>query len=194
VKHIIARHGTWSILVTVGSTSFTSVFFRETCKILGPKQLYTSALHPQSNGVAESWHKTLNQGLSHYVNASGTNWDTLIPLYFMAYRHTPHGSTGYSPYFLLHGREMVLPTTQDIRAKLSPKVKGTDYEGKLENLKSSLNLAYKMVRRNIRKSNETNRQYYERKAKKRSFKVNDWVYLFNPTRKRGECSTLKFLW
>jgi len=89
---------------------------------------------------------------------------------------------------------MVLPTTQDIRAKLSPKVKGTDYEGKLENLKSSLNLAYKMVHRNIRKSNETNRQYYDRKAKKRSFKVNDWVYLFNPARKRGDCSKFKFLW
>ena len=151
-------------------------------------------MHPQSNGSVESWHKTLNQGLSHYVNASGTNWDTLIPLYFMAYRHTPHGSTGYSPYFLLHGREMVLPTTQDIRAKLSPKVKGTDYEGKLENLKSSLSIAYKMVCRNIRKSNETNRQYYDRKAKKRSFKVNDLVYLFNPALKRGECSKFKFLW
>ena len=192
MKHIIARHGTGSILVTDRGTSFTSVFFRETCKILGIKQLYTSALHPQSNGQIESWHKTLNQGLSRYVNASGTNWDTLVPLYLMAYRATPHGTTGYSPYFLLHGREMVLPTTQDIRAKLSPKVKGTDYEGKLETLKSSLNIAYKIVRRNIRKSKETNRQYYDRKAKKRSLKVNNWVYLFNPARKRGECSKFKF--
>jgi len=79
VKHIIARHGTGSILVTDRGTSFTSVFFRETCKILGIKQLYTSAMHPQSNGSVESLHKTPNQGLSHYVNASGTNWDTLIP-------------------------------------------------------------------------------------------------------------------
>ena len=51
-----------------------------------------------------------------------------------------------------------------------------------------------MVRRNIRKSNETNRQYYDRKAKERSFKVNDLVYLFNSARKRGECSKFKFLW
>ena len=106
VKHIIARHGTGSILVTDRGTSFTSVFFRETRKILGIKQLYTPALHPQSNGGAEAWHKTLNQGLSHYVNASGTNWGTLILLYLMAYRATPHGSTGYSPYVLLHGREI----------------------------------------------------------------------------------------
>jgi hypothetical protein len=48
--------------------------------------------------------KTMHQGLSDYVNASGTNWDTLIPFYLMAYRATSHGSTGFSPYYLLHGR------------------------------------------------------------------------------------------
>jgi len=194
VEHIIARHGTGSILVTDRGTSFTSVFFRLTCNILGVKQLYTSALHPQSNGSNESWQKALNQGLNYYVNASGTKLGYPDPLYVIAYRATPHVSTGYRPYFLLHGTEMVLPTTQDIRAKLFPKVKGTNYEGKLENLKSSLSIAYKMVCRNIRKSNETNRQYYDRKAKKRSFKVNDLVYLFNPALKRGECSKFKFLW
>jgi hypothetical protein len=71
---------------------------------------------------------------------------------------------------------------------------GTDYEGKLENLKSSLDLAYKTVRRNIRKANAINPQFYDRKAKKRSFKVNDIVYLFNAARKRGQCSKFQFPW
>jgi len=53
----------------------------------------------------------------------------------MAYRAIPHGSRGYSPYFLLHGREMVLLTTQIVRAKISSKVKGTDYERKARKLK-----------------------------------------------------------
>ena len=103
VTHIIARYGTGSILVTEQGTSFTSVFFRETCRIFGIKELHLSPLHPQANGAAEKYHKTMNQGLSHYLNASGTKWDTLIPLYLMAYRATPHGSTGFSPYYLLHG-------------------------------------------------------------------------------------------
>jgi hypothetical protein len=90
--HVIARHGTGSILVTDQGRSFTSVFFKETCKILGIKQVNTSAYHPQANGMIEryhcmieQYHKTMNQGLSHYANASGTNWDTLIPFYLMAY-------------------------------------------------------------------------------------------------------------
>jgi hypothetical protein len=52
----------------------------------------------------------------------------------MAYRATPHGSSGFSPYYLLHGREMILPIMQDIRAKMPPEVRGTDYAGRLENL------------------------------------------------------------
>ena len=35
----------------------------------------------------------MNQGLSHYVNALGTNWDTLVLFYLMAYRATPHGTS-----------------------------------------------------------------------------------------------------
>ena len=82
--HVIARHGTGSVLVTDQERSFTSVFFKEACKILGIKQGKTSEYHPQANGTIERYHKTMNQWLSHYLNASGTNWDTLVPFYLVA--------------------------------------------------------------------------------------------------------------
>jgi hypothetical protein len=159
----------------------------ETCKILVVKYLNSSAYLPQGHAQVERYHRTINQGLSHYVNASGTNWDSLIPFYLMAYRATPHGSTGYSPYYLLHGREMILPTTQDIKANLPPDLRGTDYAGRLENLKSSLKSAYKTVRRNIRNSHGANKKYYDRRAKERNFKVDDVIYLYSPVMKPGEC-------
>ena len=64
----------------------------------------------------------------------------------MAYRATPHGTTGYSPLFVLHGREMVLPNSQDVRVKLTPDVRETEYAPRLENLKSTLKSAYKLFR------------------------------------------------
>ena len=51
--HVIARHGPGSVLVTDQGRSFTSVFFKETCKILGIKQVNTSAYHPQANGLIQ---------------------------------------------------------------------------------------------------------------------------------------------
>jgi len=119
----------------------------------------TSAYHPQANDNIERYLKTMNQGLSHYVNASGTNWDTLVPFYVMAYKATLQGTSGYSPYYLLHGRENILLTSQDIRAKLSPDVWESECANRLENLKSTLKTAYKSVRENNYKFHVTKKRY-----------------------------------
>jgi hypothetical protein len=47
--------------------------------------------------------------------------------------------------FLLHGREMVLPNSQDLRVKFTSEVRETDFAHRLENLKSTLKSAYKIV-------------------------------------------------
>ena len=129
--------------------------------------------------------------LSHYVNASGMNWDTLIPFYLIAYRATPHGTSGYSPYYSLHGREMILSPSQDLRAKLSPDVRETEYAPRLENLKSTHKTAHKSVLENNYKCRVTNKMYFDRWAKERNFKAGNIVYLFSPAKKPGQIS--KFL-
>jgi hypothetical protein len=79
----------------------------------------------------------------------------------MAYHGCPHSSTCYTPYYLLHGRVMILPTDQNLRAKLDAKVKDTGIAPRLENLRKSLRLAYKTVRENLNKSYQTNKKYYD---------------------------------
>jgi len=37
----------------------------------------------------------------------------------MSYCATPNTTTGFSPYYLLHGREMALPNSDNFKAKLS---------------------------------------------------------------------------
>jgi hypothetical protein len=58
--HLIARHGTGSGLVTDQGRSFTSVFFKETCKIWGIKQVNTSAYHTQASSTIDRYHRTMN--------------------------------------------------------------------------------------------------------------------------------------
>jgi hypothetical protein len=61
----------------------------------------------------------------------------------MSHRATPHTTTGYSPLYLLHGRKMILPSTDNLKVRL-PKV-NTDDDQRLEKLKSNLRLAYKLA-------------------------------------------------
>lgn len=76
----------------------------------------------------------------------------------MAYRATPNTTTGYRRFYLLHGREIDLPSCDDLKAKISEEVKDSDYAHRLENLKSSLKLAYEVVRRNNKKSHHINKR------------------------------------
>jgi transposase InsO family protein len=134
---IVARHGSSTYLITDKGTNFTSAFFNETYRILGVKHLNTSAYHHQANGSIERTHSTMCRSIIHYINASGSNWDTFVPFYMMAYNSCHHTVTNFSPFYMLLGREPVLPTIQGHQLKLSPDIRGTDNEARLRQLHKS---------------------------------------------------------
>jgi transposase InsO family protein len=75
-----------------------SSFFKETCKVLRAKKVQTTPYHPISNALIERFHRSLHDGLSHFIDSNGTNWDLVVPFFLMAYRATPHSTTKYSPF------------------------------------------------------------------------------------------------
>ena len=147
-----------------------------------------------SKGFAERVHRVLHDSIAHYIDSSGTNWDFVVPFSLKAYRATPHSTTGYSPFYLVHGREMVLSNEGDLKAKVSPSIQDAEQIRRLENFKSSLRKAHKEVRIYKEKMHQKNKNYYDMKAKKRTFEVNDRVFLFCPTRKPGRCHTFRPFW
>ena len=107
----------------------------------------TFSYNASSNGVVERLHRSVHLCLSHYVNKNHENWDEVVPYYLMS---PPHTTTGYSPFYLLHGREMVLPSTENLKARL-PK-DNADKDQRLENMKSNLRLVYRLAAKANRKS------------------------------------------
>ena len=174
---IITRHGTGWKLITDQGRAFMSTFFSETCKILGVRKIHTTSYHPMSNGLLERWHRSLHTGLSHYINASHTNWDVVVPFYLMAYRATPNSVTKFSPFYLLHGREMPLPNNANLKAWVSRE--NPHHHQRLQNLRASRNAAYKCVNKPNKKAHQNNKRLYDRRAKLRKFKVGDLVYLYS---------------
>ena len=58
------------------------------------------------------------------MNTFHNNWDNFIPAIQFAYRSTPaDNSIGFSPFFMLYGREAVLPIQGD-KKKGNPQIVG----------------------------------------------------------------------
>ena len=95
-------------------------------------------------------------------------------------------------FYLLHGREMRLPSEDDLRAKISQTP--LDHNQWLKNLKASLRLAYRTVEQANRKSHQKNERLYNCKAKLRKFHTGNLVYLFNPTVKPGLSRKFHKVW
>ena len=110
----------------------------------------------------------------------------------MAFRAMPHVTTGCSPFFLLHGREMTLPFNAHLKAKITNM--NSTHSQRLASLKASLKLAYESVRRANRKSHVNNKKYYDRRAKHRQFQAGDYVDLYRPARKPGLSRKFHKVW
>jgi len=123
------------------------------------------------------------------MKKSHTDWDLKLPYFLLACRATPHSTTSYSPFFLIHGREMVTPANENFSPKIPKPILGP--EQLIESLKASLRQTYQTVAKANRRSHVANKKRYDRRAKHRSFEVGSYVYIYN-TARRPELSK-KFL-
>jgi len=89
----------------------------------------------------------------------------------MAYRATPHSTTGYSSFYLLHGREMILPNEGDLKAKISHDIQDVDQVKRLENLKSSLKKHIRKLGSIIRRHTRRTKLIMTRKLRSGNLKL-----------------------
>ena len=95
------RHGVPNKIIHDRAAEFLSDVLQETAKLLGMKQLPTSGGHPQTDGLVEHFNHTLKQMLTKVVSKGGKDWDELLGPVLLAYRATPHASSGMSPFYTL---------------------------------------------------------------------------------------------
>ena len=112
VEHFIPRHGVPVQLLSDRGAAFLSKLMKEVYQLLGLKKVNTTAYHPQTDGLVERFNRTLTDMLSKKVTQSGRDWDVQLPYVLFTYRASMQHSTGESPFFLLYGRDPVLPTRE----------------------------------------------------------------------------------
>ena len=71
----VFSYGPSVYLLSDNGGQFTSKYFATICENLGIRNLYTSTYHPETNGQAERFNRTVLSALRRYVCEDATDWD-----------------------------------------------------------------------------------------------------------------------
>ena len=109
VDQVFAYFGTPMRILSDQGKNFESQLFQELCRCMIIEKVRTSSYKPSTNGQQERFHRTLNAMIAKVVKESQKDWDELLAQLVAAYRSSVHSTTGYSPNFLMFGKENRAP-------------------------------------------------------------------------------------
>ena len=75
----------------------------------GIEHRVSSAYRPQTNGLDERMNQTVTKPIVKYLNPDQDDLDEHIDAILFSYRTSIHASTKFTPFYLMCGREAVLP-------------------------------------------------------------------------------------
>ena len=90
---------------------------RETLGELNIQYITTFPCNPQSNAKVERFHKTLADVLAKLAEHNKGNWDLFLTQALAAVRFSINETTMFSPYYLVYGRDVVLPLDNLLRPR-----------------------------------------------------------------------------
>jgi hypothetical protein len=108
-QQLIMRFGVPSVLVFYNATYFSSTLLTKFALDKGIVIKYSANYYPQGNGVAESTNKNLVRILKKMVTDNQINWHNQLHNALWTDRVTPKEAIGNSLYFLVYGKEAILP-------------------------------------------------------------------------------------
>jgi transposase InsO family protein len=124
---IVYHFGVPNSIITDNESQFTGRKFLEFCDKFHIRVDWAAVAHPQTNGQVERANGMILQGLKprifDWLNKSGRKWLQELPTVVWSLRTTPSRATGFTPFFLVHGAEAILPTDLEYE---SPRVRGYD--------------------------------------------------------------------
>ena len=176
VENFILRYGIPKIVVTDQGTEFMSTTFQSVCKLLGVKQMNSTAYHHQTLGAIENTHKHLGAYLRIQVNKYMNAWSTHVPYWIFSFNNTVHSETKFTPYELVFGKTVVLPS--NLLNGIEPMYNFDNYAFEL---KYRLQSACAEARSNLLISKYNRKETYDKKSKEFNYSKEDKILLRNET-------------
>ena len=158
--------------------------------LLHIKRIRTTPYHPQTDGLVERFNGTLKSMLRKFVNRSQKDWDEYLSYLLFAYREVPQETTGFSPFELLYGRHVRGPLDVLREDWTGDKETAVPVATHVIEMRERLAEMTQLVAKHAALSQQRQKQYHDKSAKTRSFRIGDQVLVLLPT----AANRLKLRW
>ena len=114
----IVHYGLPEKILTDQGCNFESQLVADLCELMGVQKIWTSPYHLQTNGQCERFNSTLINMLGTLPKEKKSEWQNHVGTLVHGYNCTRNSATGFSPYYLMFGRQPHLPV--DVALGLAP--------------------------------------------------------------------------
>ena len=157
--------------------NFESKLIAELCQMANIKKSRTTPYHPMGNGIVERFNSTLLNMLGTLDPKKKADWKSHVGSLVHAYNCTKHGTTGFSPYYLMFGRHPRIAVDLALgRHESSGPVTSRDY---INSLKEGLKKAYDLAESSVKRSQADQKDRYDRRIRGAVLELGDRVLLRN---------------
>lgn len=184
-KIIISRHGCPEGIISDSGTQFCSKAFHKLCDTFNIKKIESTPYHQQANGKCERFVGYLKKALALITPQEKLHkWNEMIDHCLFSYRITVSRVLNDSPFFLLYGRDPLLP--QDLSFSLHNRKKrglnGKDTEGNYQfNLAQKMKTAYHNLMKRKAQEQEKYKTYYDSSHYRIEYNIGDRVLILFDT-------------
>ena len=169
---VVKLHGVPRVIYSDRGSQFIASSWQELWRLTGTKLAFSTAYHPQTQGVVERMNAVVSQTIRCIIHDTGNikDWEKILPTVELAINSLPNQSTGFSPFFLNYGYEPVTPVQL---------VKGNE-EIKTESIGSfvrRITSIWELARDNLKRSVNLQAKYYDKKHRSVEFDEGEMVLL-----------------
>ena len=172
--------------------NFESHFFKRLCDMLEIAKTRTTPYRPSANGQVERMNRTILQILRCFIRGEQTDWDLHLGTVGMAIRATVNRQTGFTPNFLMLGREVMQPI--DLMFHANDRQATHPPRSYIERHCEAMRTAHQIARENLQQSQKRQKRDYDMKTEQNTYSVGDAVYKFNKAMTVGQCRKLQPVW
>ena len=179
-ENIVTRYGCPKVVVSDQGSHFINDVITEFIDIFSIKHRKSTPYHPQTNGQTERTNQTLVGILRRTVLDSKRDWDVKLPAALWAYRTSYKVTTRATPFSLMYGVEAILPIEYEVQSLRIAVDQRLDLpESVVHRLEwlEGMSEARRTSVQHIEAIQLRRKAKFDKKQKKRVFKVDEWVLL-----------------